>query len=71
MPTTSLLQKLPQSVYGLQGQTPQTPVGATANSKLHDTYSINNIPNVSGKPNPSTLDLDGITPPKYLDNPPQ
>lgn len=39
-------------------------------STLHDTYSINGNPNMPGFPTPSLLDLDGVTPPKYLDNPP-
>lgn len=41
-----------------------------AASRLHYTYSINNNPNMPGMVPPSTLDLDGKTPPKYLDNPP-
>lgn len=40
-------------------------------SQLHDTYSINGNPNLPGFPTPSQLDLDGVTPPRYLDNPPQ
>lgn len=47
---------------------------STGNSRLHYTYSINGTPVISDflDPNniPSGLDLDGITPPKYLDNPP-
>ena len=54
------------------GSTPPTPVGATAQSKLQDTYSINGIPNVPNKPSPSTLDLDGVIPPtNYRDNTPE
>ena len=37
-------------------------------SKLHDTYSINGNPTFTGKPTPSILDLDGQTPPEYLEN---
>lgn len=48
------------------GATPPTP--NFGGSRLHNQYSINGRPNVVGKPNPSTLDLDGETPPKYLDN---
>ncbi len=44
------------------GATPPTPIGATAQSKLQDTYSINGIPNVPNKPSPSVLDLNGGTP---------
>jgi hypothetical protein len=40
-------------------------------STLHNAYSINGTPNMTGFPTPSLLDLDGITPPRYLDNPPQ
>jgi hypothetical protein len=42
--------------------TPSTPVGATDASKLHDQYSINGVPFQAGKPSPSQLDLDGLTP---------
>jgi len=40
------------------------------NSRLHYEYSINGIPNFPGQftPQPSILDLDGITPPKYSEN---
>lgn len=51
------------------GQT-QNNFDALRDSKLHNEYSINGIPNVKGQPNPSALDLDGIVPPKYLDNKP-
>tara|TARA_B100001559_G_scaffold314984_1_gene316162 strand:+ start:1007 stop:1243 length:237 start_codon:yes stop_codon:yes gene_type:complete len=44
------------------GATPPTPIGATAQSKLQDTYSINGNPNVPNKPSPSQLDLNGGTP---------
>jgi hypothetical protein len=54
------------------GSTPATPVGATAQSKLQFTYSINGIPNVPNKPQPSTLDLDGVVPANnYRDNSPE
>jgi hypothetical protein len=39
-----------------------TPVGATDQSKLQDTYSINGTPHIANKPQPSQLDLNGITP---------
>lgn len=42
--------------------------GAKPGSKLHDEYSINGNPNVPGKPTPSNLDLNGVTPPQYLNN---
>ena len=41
-------------------------------SKLHDTYSINDIPVVPGKPAPSQLDLNGEKPENnYRDNAPE
>jgi hypothetical protein len=43
---------------------------STVTSKLHNLYSINGTPNITGLPTPSQLDLNGITPSKYLDNPP-
>jgi len=42
----------------------------TPNSPLHNQYSLNGQPSIADKPTPSSLDLDGQTPPKYLDNPP-
>lgn len=36
-------------------------------SKLHNTYSINGDPNMNIKQRPSLLDLNGVTPEKYLD----
>ena len=39
-----------------------TPIGATDQSKLQYTYSINGTPNVIGAPQPSTLDLNGQIP---------
>jgi len=53
------------------GLTPPINIGATDLSTLHNQYSLNGNPNQINAPQPSLLDLDGITPPKYLDNPPQ
>ena len=54
------------------GTTPTTPVGATKESKLHDEYSINGVPNQPEKPTPSILDLNGVTPANnYRDNAPE
>jgi len=54
----------------LNGQTP--PIPNFAGSKLHDTYSINDIPQIPGKPAPSQLDLDGKIPSNnYRDNAPE
>tara|TARA_R110002124_G_scaffold177565_3_gene345558 strand:- start:235 stop:450 length:216 start_codon:yes stop_codon:yes gene_type:complete len=52
------------------GATPPIPVGATDQSTLHDQYSLNGNPNQISAPQPSLLDLNGITPAKYIDNPP-
>ena len=42
-----------------------------AESKLHNTYSLDGIPGLNGKPNPSTLDLNGRVPSNnYRDNSP-
>jgi len=53
------------------GQTPPNANLSNPQSTLHYQYSINGIPNLTGFPTPSLLDLDGQTPPRYLDNPPQ
>jgi hypothetical protein len=53
------------------GQTPPPANIDVQGSTLHYQYSINGTPNMVGFPTPSQLDLDGITPPRYLDNPPQ
>jgi hypothetical protein len=71
-----ILDKLTNGVGSLlsqgNGSTPTTPIGATDQSKLHDEYSINGIPNVPNKPSPSTLDLNGVVPPNnYRDNTPE
>ena len=68
----SILNKLTQKGTPLSlgnGATPSTP--DFVESKLHDTYSINGIPSLNDKPQPSNLDLNGQTPSKYLDNLPQ
>lgn len=68
----SILNKLTQKGTPLSvgnGATPSTP--DFAESKLHDTYSINGSPSLNGKPQSSNLDLNGQTPSKYLDNLPQ
>tara|TARA_R110000823_G_C15626195_1_gene468162 strand:- start:309 stop:524 length:216 start_codon:yes stop_codon:yes gene_type:complete len=66
-----LLDKLTgqgSNLTGLNGATPSNMPGANDLSKLHYEYSINKNPNINGKPEPSQLDLDGITPPKYTEN---
>ena len=52
------------------GSGPNYNVSNFKSSKLHDTYSINGIPSLLGEPNPSVLDLDGQTPPTYVNNAP-
>ena len=70
---TSLLNKLQNAgstLSGLDGATPTVPDFAL--SKLHDTYSINDIPFIPEKPSPSQLDLNGVTPTyNYRDNTPE
>ena len=58
------------STLSTKGET-QNNLDKLQNSKLHNEYSINGIPNVPEKPSPSGLDLEGITPTKYVDNKPQ
>jgi hypothetical protein len=66
-----ILNKLQQEGSNLSefdGQNPPISNQSTPESTLHNTYSINGIPQIPGFPQPSQLDLDGVTPPKYLDN---
>ena len=66
-----LLDLLPSSNLGLQGTTPGQIPSANPNSTMHNQYSINGAPiQQPPVPAPSELDLDGVTPSKYLDNPP-
>ena len=53
------------------GATPSTMAGVDPQSALHYEYSINGNPNFPKKPQPSTLDLNGLTPPQYLNNLPK
>ena len=55
------------TLSNLNGATPSTP--EFAQSKLHDTYSVDGIPTLTGKPAPSNL--DSANPVKYLDNLPR
>ena len=61
--------QLPNSILGLGGSTPAQRPGAKKTSTLHNQSSLNNQPAI--EQSPSGLDLDGSTPDKYLDNPPQ
>lgn len=65
-----LINLLPTSNLGLQGTTPSQIPSANTNSAMHNRYSLNGVPVQVPAPAPSALDLNGITPPKYLDNPP-
>jgi|TARA_B110000503_G_C7002167_1_gene352007 hypothetical protein len=58
------------NLTSFNGVTPPTMPGSSDLSLLHYEYSINNNPNIIGKPKPSQLDLNGVTPPKYWDNRP-
>jgi hypothetical protein len=51
-----------------QGGLTQNNVPELVVSKLHNQYSINGNPNITNKPKPSVLDLNGQTPTKYTDN---
>jgi len=61
--------QLPNSILGLGGSTPPQRAGAKGKSRLHYESSINNNPAIAQSP--SGLDLNGATPDKYSDNPPQ
>lgn len=67
-----LIDLLPKSNFGLQGQTPNKVQDGNTASTLHKEYSINGKPVQGGKlPQPSSLDLNGKTPAKYTDNLPK
>lgn len=69
-----LLNKLTEEGGSLltefNGKTPPKDNSTLKSSNLHNTFSITGE---GGFPSlkPSLLDLNGITPPKYIDNPPQ
>ena len=69
----ALLNKLQtngSTLSSLNGTTPT--IQDQADSKLHKTYSINGIPDLSPFPNPSNLDLNGVVPTNnYRDNSPE
>jgi len=64
-----LLDSLPKSDLGLKGATPSSVPSSKNTSTLHFQSSINDNPDIDQSP--SKLDLDGITPNKYLNNPPK
>jgi len=65
----ALIDKIADSRFGLQGQTPKGFDDAARASKLHNEYSINGAPKLGGKPEPSGLDLNGVTPKGPLKDP--
>ena len=65
----TLIDLLPTSPYGRQGQQPEQLPGTNQGSTLHFTSSVNNIPQIQ---QPITnLGLGAQQQPKYLDTPPQ
>ena len=56
-----------KSTFSKGGITQNNVAGLTT-SKLHNEYSITGAPTLMGKPSPSSLDLNGVTPTKYTDN---
>jgi len=67
----ALKDSLTKTNLGLGGVTPSKFGDIAKQSTLHDQYSINGKPNLLKKPIPSVLDLNGVTPAKYLDNLPE
>lgn len=65
----SILENQLSSIFGLNGKTPDKLPGSNPLSTLHFESSINNKPFIQRPP--SNLDLDGLTPKKYLENPPK
>jgi hypothetical protein len=64
------LETVGSNLSSLDGSTPSIP--NFAGSRLHFTYSINDIPNIANKPSPSLLDLNGDVPASnYRDNAPE
>lgn len=55
-----LLDKLPDSTFGLKGEKPAIRDGALSTSTIHFKSSINNDPSIKRKP--SDLDLNGEIP---------
>lgn len=74
-----LIDQLPNSILGLKGLKPDFRVDPNPPNSRHNTYSINGDPNIKliginkvhSKPLPSSLDLNGLKPKAYLDNPPK
>ena len=66
-----MLENQGSQLSEFDGQTPPPSNIDVQGSTLHYQYSINGNPNMVGFPTPSQLDLNGVTPPKYLDNLPE
>lgn len=60
----NLINLGPTSRLGLNGEKPEQIKGSTKQSTLHNTSSINNEPQIQRPV--SRLDLDGVTPTKYI-----
>ena len=61
-----LLKLIEKTRLGLKGLTPPVTPGSLPSSTLHNTTSLNGVP--PSPKAPSRLDLDGKTPPAYIDN---
>jgi hypothetical protein len=70
-PQGGLLGKIKETKLGYGGEKPTYRADNTKLSPLHYRYSIDGEPKLTGYPSPSQLDLGGITPKRYLDNPPK
>jgi hypothetical protein len=66
-----LREMIKKTKLGYGGEKPTYRADNTKNSPLHNRYSIDGEPKLIGYPKPSSLDLNGVTPKKYLENTPQ
>jgi hypothetical protein len=66
-----LREMIKKTRLGYGGEKPTYRADNTKLSPLHNRYSIDGEPKLTGYPKPSSLDLNGLTPKKYLENPPQ
>ena len=63
-----LLDKLPESVFGLKGEKPEVRENAQRTSQLHAQGEAENW---SSKEDHSVFDFDGKKPPQYRDRSPE
>lgn len=66
-----LLDKLNQDGSNLSkfnGTQPDLMDNIDPTSPVHNTYSVNENPSLTGYPAPTDLSLGGVTPTQYLDN---